>query len=228
MATTSGAAPPTEARPIVAVPTTPAVTPVAYTTYQVSPPETFNFSQPQEWPKWARRFERFRTASGLVAKEDVIQVNTLIYSMWDEADAILRSFHLSDEDTKNYTVVKEKFDHHFVKKRNVIFECAKFIMRKQEFSETVDNFIIDLYALAEHCAYGVLHDEMIRDRIVVGLRDARLSEKLQLDAGLTLEKAITAIRQAEAMKQQQPIVRGDEAHGLQSDLFAMEKCRKFS
>ena len=39
-----------------------------------------------------------------------------------------------------------------------------------------------------------MHDEMIRDRIVVGLRDARLSEKMQLEADLTLEKAITQAR----------------------------------
>ena len=56
-----------------------------------------------------------------------------------------------------------------------------------------------LYCLAEHCAYGTLHDEMIRDRIVVGLRDANLSMKLQMDPDLTLDKA----RQSEAIKQQQ-------------------------
>ena len=39
------------------------------------------------------------------------------------------------------------------------------------------NQSMPLYALAEHCGYADLHDEMIRDRIV-GLRDARLSEKL--------------------------------------------------
>ena len=134
-------------------------------TYQVTPPEIFNFSQPQDWLKWAQHFERFWTASGLVVKEEVIQVNTLIYSMGDEADDILRSFHLSDDDKKKYSTVKEKFDSHFVKKRNVIFEWAKFNMRRQDAGESVDNFITDLYALAEHCGYGDLHDEMIRDRL---------------------------------------------------------------
>ena len=46
--------------------------------------------------------------------------------------------------------------------------------------------------LAEHCEYGALHDEMIRDRIVVGIVDRLLSLKLQLDAQLTLKKAIDA------------------------------------
>lgn len=79
-----------------------------------------------------------------------------------------------------------KFKGHFVKRRNVIFKRAKFNNRKQEPGEPVDVFITALYALAEHSNYGTLHDEMIRDRIVVGIRDSSLSEKLQLDAELTL------------------------------------------
>ena len=77
-----------------------------------------------------------------------------------------------------------------MKRRNLIFERAKFNRRKQEEGEPVDDFIMDLYRLAEHCSYGLLHDELIRDPIVVGLRSTSLSEKLQRDADLTLEKAV--------------------------------------
>ena len=66
---------------------------------------------------------------------------------------------------------------------------------------------MDLYRLAEHCSYGALHNEMIRDRIVVGLRDTRLSEKLQMDADLDLDKAIKMARQSESIKQQQTLLR---------------------
>ena len=89
---------------------------------------------------------------------------TLIYSMGDKADDILA------DERKQYTTVKEKFDRYFVKKHNVIFERAKFNSRCQRKGETVDDFITDLHCLAEHCAYGELHSEMIRDRIVVGLQ----------------------------------------------------------
>ena len=81
-------------------------------TFQVSAPELFPFSRPDEWLKWSRRFERFRLASGLAEK---VQVNTLIYSMGDEADDILCSFALSEADSKQYATVKGKFDSHFVK-----------------------------------------------------------------------------------------------------------------
>ena len=185
-------------------------------TFQVMPPDQFNFSHPEEWPKWARRFERFRKASGLSENDEGAQVNTLFYSMGDEADEILRSFRLSMEDAKVYDTVKAKFDGHFVKRRNVIYERAKFNLR-QEPGESVDSFITSLYGLAEHCGYSRLHDEMIRDRIVVGLRDARLSEKLQLDAELSLDKAVAQVRQAEAVKQQQSLVRGAEENRRQPD-----------
>lgn len=56
--------------------------------------------------------------------------------------------------------------------------------------------------LAEHCRYGALYDEMVRDRLVVGLRDKHLSEQLQMDLELTLEKAINKARQSERVKQQ--------------------------
>ena len=54
-----------------------------------------------------------------------------------------------------------KFEGRFIIKRNVIFERAKFNMRVQREVEPVNNFLTDLYSLAEHCNFGTLHDELI-------------------------------------------------------------------
>ena len=110
-------------------------------TYQIPPPEKFDFSHPEEWPKWIWRFERFRWASGLHGKGEESQVNMLTYTM----DDILMSFGLSADDQKKYSTVKDKFENHFVQKRNIIFERAKFNQRKQEEGESVDTFITSLY-----------------------------------------------------------------------------------
>jgi len=88
-------------------------------------PEKFDFSCREEWPKWSRRCEGFRQASGLV-KEEESQINTLIYTMGDQADDILNSFKLSATQLKQYHTIKMKFDEHFLVCRNVIFERAKF------------------------------------------------------------------------------------------------------
>ena len=96
--------------------------------------------------------------SGLAEKPKKKQVNTLVYSMGDKAEDILISFNLSDTDAEKYDIVKEKFKGHFVKRRNVIYERARFNQRAQAEEESVDDFITDLYRLAEHCGFGTLQN----------------------------------------------------------------------
>ena len=82
-------------------------------------------------------------------------------------------------------------------------------MHRQEEGEPIDSFITSLYRLAEHCNYCDLHDEMIQDRIVVGLRDLNPPERLQTDPELTFDKAITMTQRREAVREQQAVVRGE-------------------
>ena len=75
------------------------------------------------------------------------------------------------EDQKKYDTVVTRFQDHFIARRNVIFERAKFNSRIQEEGESADSFITSLYGLAEHCGLGTLHDKLIRNGFVVGIRD---------------------------------------------------------
>ena len=119
-------------------------------TFQVATLSPFNFAKPEEWLKWLKRFERFCQVSELCKKSEESQVNTLLYSMGEKADDILQYFCLSEEELKKYETVVAKFQKHFISRRNVIFERAKFNSRKQKEGENVDLFITDLYGLAEH------------------------------------------------------------------------------
>lgn len=85
-------------------------------------------------------------------------------------------------------------------------------------TETVGSLITALYALAQNCDYGLLHDELILDRLVVGPRDMVLSEKMQLDKSPTLQKAVTMARQPKAVKRQQ----SDSSMDAQSAKSTME------
>ena len=145
----------------------------AQSSYQIQPPSEFEFANPEQWTKWIQRFERFRSASGLKSRDEEVEVSTFLYAMGEKSENILTAFDLTDEDAKKYDLVKEKLENHFIKRRDTVFERAKFNTRKQEAAESVDAFIIDLYCLAKHCNFGSLHDEMIKDRIVVGLLDSR-------------------------------------------------------
>ncbi len=176
---------------------------------QVSPPEKFSFKA-DDWPKWIKHFERFRIASGLETQAEENQVNALIYTMGEEAEDILTSLHLSVHEASDYETVKNSLNDHFVARRNVIFERAKFNQRQQHVGESVEHFITELHCLAEHCGYGQLHDEMVRDRLVVGLIDKKLSEQLQLDPELTLQKAVARVRQSEQIKKQQEMLKSED------------------
>ncbi|KAL1434684.1 hypothetical protein MTO96_011459 [Rhipicephalus appendiculatus] len=47
--------------------------------FVIQPPDAFTFSSLNEWPKWKKRFERFRTSSGLCLKPEQHQVDALHY-----------------------------------------------------------------------------------------------------------------------------------------------------
>ncbi|UYV71987.1 hypothetical protein LAZ67_9001480 [Cordylochernes scorpioides] len=171
---------------------------------RIQPPETFDFSTPNEWPKWRKRFERYLVVSGMKKKEEADKIDLFMYLMGDHADDIFRTFKFEkkEEATKIDSVLKA-FDSHFCVRKNIIYERAKFNSRIQEDREPVDEFITSLYKLADSCEFEGLHEQLIRDRIVVGVRDKALSERMQLDSELTLEKAVKMVRQQEAVRQQQ-------------------------
>ena len=60
----------------------------------------------------------------------------------------------------------------------MIIERAKFNKQSQLPDEPVEQFIASLYNLAVDCNFGELKGELIHDRIIVGIRDASLSERL--------------------------------------------------
>ena len=193
--------------------------------YQIPAVQTFTFKS-EEWENWLRRFERFRQATGLASKSEETQINTLIYSMGDKAEDILQSFALSEENAKKYSVVIEKFNSHFIKRCNVIYDRAKFNSRVQQEGEPVEDFIYSVHTLVQHCSYGDLHDQMVRDRIVVGIQDLSLSQKLQMEASLTLEQATKMVCESEAIKKQQKTIRDKPEYAAELDSIHQKQRNK--
>ena len=147
-------------------------------------------------------------ASGLSDKSDERQANMLLYCLGADAEDILSTTNISTENRKKYQKVLEKFDDFFAVRRNIIFERARFNKRTQQQGESAEDYITVLHQLAESCEYGDIKEEMIRDRLVVGIRDEAMSERLQMESELTLDKAKKLIRRREAVQQQQGILKG--------------------
>ena len=192
---------------------------------RLQPPDKFDFKKPDDWSRWKRRFQQFRIASALDTQSDSKQICTLLYSMGEEAEMVLASMNISESDSKSYVKVLGKLDEYFHVRHNVIFERARFNRRDQMESESGDQYITELYYLADRCSYGSLTPEMIRDRLVVGIRNKILSERLQLDPELTLEKAKTMLRQKEAVHSQQQVLQEAQSGSLNLEHGAMDVLR---
>ena len=195
--------------------------------FQLRQPDPFDFKDPDSWPKWKRRFLQYQEAAGLTGESEVRQVSTLLYCLGEEANYVLTSTNISEDECKNFATVIAKFDGYFKVRRNVIFERARFNQRNQLPGESAETYIAELYRLVEHCEYGNLRDEMIRDRLVVGIVDMKISEQLQMDPALTLEKAKKTVRQKEAVREQARCLSKTRraALGWRSWRKALQRCR---
>ena len=104
--------------------------------------------------------------------------------MGEQSDSVLSPTNISTENSQKYSPVIAKFDEYFQVRCYVIFERARFNRRNQLPGESIEQYITVLYTLIETCQDGYLTEELLRDRIVVEIRDAGLSERFQLDSDL--------------------------------------------
>ena len=80
---------------------------------RLQPPDPFDFKTPNDWPRWQRRFEQFRCASGLQEASAQKQVNTLLYYLGEEAESVLNSTNITEDERKEYASVLAKLDEFF-------------------------------------------------------------------------------------------------------------------
>ena len=94
-------------------------------------------------------------------------------------------------------VLKRKFGELCAPQRNVIMERHTFNSRCQSPGESFSNFYADLRVLASTCNFNDLHDDLIRDRIVTGIRGDALRKQLLKEPELTLARAVSICQIAE-------------------------------
>ena len=69
-------------------------------------------------------------------------------------------------------------DEYCTPKKNVTYEPHVFNTRAQGATEGIDAYVTELRKLARNCEFGELHDSIIRDRIVCGIRSNEVWKRL--------------------------------------------------
>jgi len=170
------------------------------------PPEALSLQgNPSEnWRRWVQRFDLYLTASGKIKEDEKVQCAILLHVIGEEALESCNTFKFATgEDPNKIAHLKKKFEEYVNPRKNTVFERYRFWGCKQQESETIDQFITELKTRAKSCEFGDQHDLMIRDRIVFGVRDTRLKERLLRESSdLTLENAASVCRAGEASSSQ--------------------------
>ena len=142
------------------------------------------------WQRFITAYEFYHDASGMGAVAQKRQCAILLHCIGSEAQEIYRTFTFAEDEKDKYVSLKKKFEEYFIPRVNITYERFRFNTCSQKDGQTYDSFITDLRTLARTCDFGTLRDSLIKDRIVVAIRDVKLQEKLLRQDNADLEEVI--------------------------------------
>lgn len=152
----------------------------------------------ENWRRWKRDWEEFRIATELDSKSETIQIATLKNMIGSEARDLYDTFDISeDDDDFGYDAVVAAFANFCEPKKREIYERFVFYNRNQKDGESFDAYLMELKRLIRTCNFDN-DEEMIRDRIVIGIQSKKLQSKLLAKDDLTYKLAVDMCRADEA------------------------------
>ena len=161
-----------------------------------------------KWKKFLTAWENYSLATKLNKQDEAIQVATLLTVIGEEARDVFSTFQFDgEEDKAKIKPVLTKFGEYCEPRRNIPFERYLFNKRVQEPGETYEQYRTELRKIAEGCEFDkITPDEILRDRLVFGIRDSKVRERLLRETKLTLQRTDEICRASESMQKQMKVV----------------------
>lgn len=183
--------------------------------YMLPPPAALDVhgeNAGEKWKRFRRAWDSYALATGLSDKPENVQVATLLTVIGEEARDVYSTFAWATAgDSGKIDPVLEQFRAYCEPHKNIPFERYKFNRRCQEAGESYEQYRTALRQLAANCEFGTITpDELLRDRLVFGIRDHKTRERLLREPALTLARADEICRAAESTGTQLKVV-GDTA-----------------
>ena len=123
---------------------------------------------------------------------------------------IFLNLKLSDEEGNDINEFVKALESYFKPKRNVVYERYQFNLCTQNPEEPVESCINRLRKAASTCQFGKLKEELIRDRLVIGLQDHSTKLRLPKEESLDLNKALNICRSSKGANQQLKAMKLDD------------------
>jgi hypothetical protein len=135
------------------------------------------------WKRFYRAWNNYEIASRLrdpnnPSTNKELRTATLLTCIGADALDVFDGLDFAnEEERKDIDVVVSKFEKYCIGETNETCERYCFNKRDQESHETVDAYFAALRILAKTCNFGNLEDNLIRDRIVMGIKDNATHER---------------------------------------------------
>ncbi|XP_013196514.1 uncharacterized protein K02A2.6-like [Amyelois transitella] len=164
------------------------------------------------WRKWYKQFLVFLKASGVYKEPTDVQASLLINLIGSEGYDVYTTFKFEKEtDRENFDKLVSKFNEHFGTKQNTTMARFKFFTRNQENGESVDEYVTALKILSQHCEFEHLEEGLIRDRVVCGVTDGKIRDRLLRAEDLTLARAVKICQASEMSTEEKRQIEGTKA-----------------
>ncbi|BES90768.1 Reverse transcriptase (RNA-dependent DNA polymerase) [Nesidiocoris tenuis] len=142
------------------------------------------------WDFFKEEWNDYEVASDLDKQPEAKRVATFKVSLGREARQVLTNLKLQPDKLASLKGIIAALDVCFKPKVNIIYERFVFGTAFQEENEKIDAYVSRLRTLAATCGYKELESEMIRDRLVIGIKSEDTKKQLISDSLLTLKTAI--------------------------------------
>lgn len=170
-------------------------------TARIPLPMVFDGNLSENYRKFKQAFDNYLIATEKDKKTSKVKVAILLNLIGEEGVEVYNNFTLTNEDKLNYEKVIEEFNKYVLPKKNILYERFKFYNRCQEENEPFDNFLQELKKMVRSCEFGETSNDMIRDRIALGITDKKVQEKLFTDMkNIDLSSVVTLCRSRELGK----------------------------
>ncbi|XP_063542073.1 uncharacterized protein LOC134750761 [Cydia strobilella] len=158
----------------------------------------------KDWEKWKKSFEIYSVACELGKKDAKVQINTLLHVIGEQGREVYEQFSDTFADLNS---LLSKFDSFFLLRKNITVQRHSFFTRDQKDGESIEQYSFELKKLANKCEFKDLCDDLVRDRLICGIKDTTIRERLLREPTLTLQKAIDICNIAQMSRVQAGVIK---------------------
>ncbi|UYV85092.1 hypothetical protein LAZ67_X004547 [Cordylochernes scorpioides] len=109
-----------------------------------------------------------------------------------------------------YEELIEKLAEYFSPKRSIIVERFMFFGRIQKEMESVSEYLVEIKRLASTCGFGEFLKESLREKLVCGLRNAKIQRRILSEGDVPLARVIEIALSMEAAEKNTKIFHFNE------------------